>query len=87
MMNFLSSAVLLKVFLPLHLQEAGTVNEIEMIELSSWEWYLLLSIVILVIWLLILYQTKSSGSHELNMEAHIIGEEASQHHATNHFTE
>ena len=73
-MNFLSSVALLKVVIPIHLQEAGTVNEIEMIELSSWEWYLLLSIVILVIWLLILYQARSSAVHELNMEAHIIGE-------------
>jgi len=82
--NFLSSVALLKVFIPIHLQEAVTVNEIEMIELSSWEWYLLLSIVILVIWLLILYQARSSGVHELDMEADIIGEEVSKNHSTNH---
>ena len=74
-MNFISSIALLKISIPSHLQEAGTVDEIEMIELSSWEWYLLLSIVILVIWLLILYQARSSGAHELDMEDHIIGEE------------
>lgn len=73
-MNFLSSVALLKVFIPNHLQEAGTVNEIEMIELSSWEWYLLLSIVILVIWLMILYQARSTGAHELSDDTHVIQE-------------
>lgn len=86
-MNFLSSVSLLKVFIPIHLQEAGTENEIELIELSSWEWYLLLSIVILVIWLMILYQARTSGAHELDTEAHIIGEEVSKNHATNHHPE
>ena len=75
-MNFFSSGTLLKVFTPNYFQEEGTVNEIEMIELSSWEWYLLLSIVILVIWLLILYQARSSGSQELNDDSHVIQEEA-----------
>ena len=83
-MNFLSSVALLKVFIPNYLQEAGTVNEIEMIELSSLEWYLLLSIVILVTWLLILYQARASRALEVNMEAHIISEEELQNHGTDH---
>ena len=86
-MNLISSVALLSIFDIIHLQEAGAENEIEMIELSSWEWYLLLSIVILVIWFLILYQARSSGAYELDMEAHIIGEEVSKNHATNHHPE
>ena len=40
------------------------VNEIRLINLTNWGWILFLSIVILVVWLLIILQTKLEGAHE-----------------------
>jgi len=40
------------------------VNEIRLINLTDWGWMLFLSIVILVVWLLIILQTKLEGAHE-----------------------
>ena len=40
----------------------NTVNEIKMIELSSWEWLFLLSITILVVWLLLLFQVRETAA-------------------------
>jgi len=40
------------------------VKEIRLINLTDWGWMLLLSVVILVVWLLIIFQTKSKGAHE-----------------------
>lgn len=40
------------------------VKEIELINLTGWGWMLLLSVVILVVWLLIIFQAKSKGAHE-----------------------
>jgi hypothetical protein len=61
---------LMRLFFPAFVQETGPVHEVEMIQLSSWEWFLLLSIVILIIWLLILFQVKTYGSHEYGMQPH-----------------
>lgn len=46
----------------------NTVNEIKMIELSSWEWLISLSITILVVWLLLLFQIRetAAGNREIN---------------------
>ena len=63
MIFLISSGKLMMYLVPIVLQESGPVNEIEMIRLSSWEWFLLLSIVILIIWLLILYQRNLSSAH------------------------
>jgi len=35
-----------------------------LINLTDWGWMLLLSIVVLVVWLLIIFQAKSKGDHE-----------------------
>jgi hypothetical protein len=37
---------------------------ISLINLTDWGWMLLLSIVVLVVWLLIIFQAKSKGAHE-----------------------
>lgn len=40
------------------------VDEIRLINLTDWGWMLFLSIVILAVWLLIIFQAKSKGAHE-----------------------
>ncbi len=40
------------------------VKEIGLINLTDWGWMLLLSVVILSVWLLIIFQAKSKGAHE-----------------------
>jgi hypothetical protein len=40
------------------------VNEISLINLTDWGWMLLLSIVVLAVWFLIIFQAKSKGAHE-----------------------
>ncbi len=40
------------------------VKEIKLINLTDWGWMLLLGVVILVVWLLIIFQAKSKGAHE-----------------------
>ena len=40
------------------------VKEISLINLTGWGWILFLSIVVLVVWLLIIFQAKSKGAHE-----------------------
>ena len=49
--------------------ETGPVHEIEMIKLSSWEWFLLLSIVTIIIWLLLLYQVRSTRGNNFGMQS------------------
>ena len=84
MVPYLSFVAVLKVLLPIQLREAGPVSEIEMIKLSTWEWYLLLSVVVLIIWLLILFQARSSGAHELALDSEVTDQEISDSHAANH---
>ena len=84
MVTYLSFVAVLKVLLPIQLQEAGPVSEIEMIKLSTWEWYLLLLVVVLIIWLLILNQARSSGAHELALDSEVTDQEISVSHAANH---
>ena len=55
---FLSTSNILGSIFPITVSNTQSTPEIEMIELTSWEWFLLLSIVILVVWLLILFQIK-----------------------------
>lgn len=70
-MNFqISSLPLMRYLFPAFVQETGPVHEVDMIQLSSWEWFMLLSIVILIIWLLILFQVKTYGSHDYGMQSH-----------------
>lgn len=64
MMNFL------QIINSILLEESGSVQVIEMIELSSWEWFLLLMSVILVIWLLILFQIRLTKQDDLSKEYH-----------------
>lgn len=47
--------------------EEGPINEIRLIGLTDWGWVLLLSIVILVVWLLIVFQARSGGAHEFGL--------------------
>ncbi len=84
MVVYLSSGDVLKVLIPIQSQEAGPVIEIEMIKLSSLEWYLLLSDVVLIIWLLILFQARSSGANALDLESDVIHQEVSDSYAGNH---
>lgn len=75
---------MLGISLASHLSETLPVKEIEMIKLSSWEWFLLLFIVMLIIWLLILFQVSSvrseneqfqyHGGHDLNNHEKSTGE-------------
>ena len=64
--------------------ETLPVKELEMIELSSLEWFILLFIVILITWLLILIQVRTveseidqpqfHGDHELKTQEQSAGE-------------
>jgi hypothetical protein len=48
---------------------------ISLINLTDWGWMLLLSIVVLVVWLLIIFQAKSKGAHEYGqvLDPELIG--------------
>jgi len=46
------------------LLNVGTVKEIRLFNLTDWGWVLLLGTVILVVWLLIIFQANSIGAHE-----------------------
>lgn len=61
---------MLGISLSSHLSETLPVKEIEMIELSSWEWFLLLFIVMVIIWLLILFQVGSVRSENDQVQSH-----------------
>ena len=50
--------------------ETLPVKEIELIKLSSWEWFLLLFIVMLITWLLILFQVRSVRSENDQFQSH-----------------
>lgn len=69
MNHLISSMPLMRYLFPAFVQETGPVHEVEMFQFSSWEWFMLLSIVILVIWLLILFQVKTYGSHDYKMQS------------------
>ena len=51
-------------------------NEIRLINLTDWGWMLFLGIVILVVWLLIIFQAKSKGAYEFGQ---VPGSELSGH--------
>lgn len=71
-----STIGVLKVFDPIQHQESGPVHELNLIHLSSWEWFGLLSIVILIVWLLILFQVRSTSVHELGLESNVVHEDS-----------
>ena len=50
--------------------ETLPVKEIELIKLSSWEWFLLLFIVMFITWLLILFQVRSVRSENDQIQSH-----------------
>ncbi len=52
-----------------------------MIKLSSWEWYLLLSIVIIIIWLLLLYQVRSTGDDNFVIQSQEKQETVSEYYS------
>ena len=52
-----------------------------MIKLSSWEWFLLLSIVIIIIWLLLLYQVRSTGDDNFVIQSQEKQETMSEYHS------
>jgi hypothetical protein len=72
----LSSQNLIKHFLFSILRESGPVHEIEMIQLSTWEWFLLLSFAIILTWLLILFQVRSTRENEYIEKNHANHEES-----------
>lgn len=79
-MNYLlSSPNLIKHALFSILRESGGVNEIEMIQLSTWEWFLLLALVIIITWLLILFQVRSTRENEYIANNHGTKESANDH--------
>ena len=47
----------------------GPGKEIKLISLTDWSWVLLISTLILVVWLLIILQSRSKGAHEFGMDA------------------
>jgi flagellar biogenesis protein FliO len=51
-------------------KESGPVNEIEMLQLSTWEWFLLLAFVVILAWLLIMFQVMSTKSSEYISNTH-----------------
>ena len=56
------------------------IKEIHFANLTDWGWILFFSIVILVIWLLIVFQAKSKGSHEFGQVSDSeIGSEMGEH--------
>lgn len=86
-MNYLFSFnSLMRKFFPAIVKETGPVNEIEMIELSSWEWFLILSIVIIIIWLLILFQTRLTQADNFGIQSHEGQEFVSEHHSGGDFS-
>ena len=69
-MNYLFSIRhLMRSFSSSIFMETGTVHEIEMIKLSSWEWFLLLSIITIIIWLLLLYQVRSTRGNNFGIQS------------------
>ena len=67
---FSNSTVLLENPLASLTLETLPVKEIELIKLSSWEWFLLLFIVMLITWLLILFQVRSVRSEIDQIQSH-----------------
>ena len=87
MNHLISSLPLMRYLFPTFVQETGPVHEVEMIQLSSWEWFMLLSFVTLIIWLLILFQVKTYGSHEYGMQSHDHHEAHTGHDLPGSFSE
>jgi hypothetical protein len=56
------------------------IKEIHLANLTDWGWMLFFSIVILVVWLLIVFQANSKGSHEYGQVSNSeIGSELGKH--------
>ena len=58
LLKFSSTDILLK---------EDPITEIQLVNLTEWGWVLFLGVVILLIWLLIIFQARSSGSHPYGM--------------------
>jgi hypothetical protein len=67
---FSNSTVLLGNPLATLTLETLPVKELELIKLSTWEWFLLLFIVMLITWLLILYQVRSVSNENDQIQSH-----------------
>jgi hypothetical protein len=74
------SSILLKVFSSGILVDEAPIQEIHLINLTNWGWLLFISIVIVIVWLLIIFQVKSFGSHELGL----ISKSESDHNQADH---
>ena len=81
-MNYLlSTSILMRSVPPYIFMESEPGHEIEMIKLSSWEWFLLLSIVIIIIWLLLLYQVRSTGDDNFVIQSQEKQETVSEYYS------
>jgi hypothetical protein len=47
--------------------EEEPISEIHLVNLTDWGWVLLLSAVFLIVWVLIIFQARSKGSHPYGM--------------------
>ena len=61
--------------------ESEPANSTEMIQFSSWEGFLLLFAVIIIVWLLILFQVKSYPAGENGPESYGNHESIPEHHS------
>jgi hypothetical protein len=52
-----------------YLHNTTSGPNIEMIELSTLEWLILLMVVIVFVWILIILQARSFGSHQFELDA------------------
>ena len=59
--------VLLKYFSTDIVLKEEPIPEIHLINLTDWGWVLMLSAVFLIVWLLIIFQVRSKGSHPYGM--------------------
>lgn len=61
---------ILNTFYQSQLHQMDPVNTVEMFKLPGWGWLLLLSAVILIVWLLILFQVNSYHAPDNSQEIH-----------------
>jgi len=62
--------IILNMLFVKYLLETTSVSEIEMFDFSTLEWFILLMIVIVLIWILIVLQARSIETHQYNLESH-----------------
>jgi len=59
--------ILLKFFSTDILLKEEPIPEIHLVNFTDWGWVLFLGVVILIVWLLIIFQVRSRGSHPYGM--------------------